>query len=213
MGSGSMREESANGGLAPDQIRPALDRVIGSSVFTASPRMQGFLRYVVEETLAGRGDEIKGYTLALEVFGRGGSFDPANDSVVRVEAARLRRTLAAYYGDEGIGDPIAIDVPKGGYVPIFRSREAPTVSPHSGAPPVHEKPAVAAAVEPRRRDWRRFAVAAAVILLLVAAGAAFSLRQPQPQTEAEEPAGAPPAELARPARPTIAVLPFVAAFG
>jgi adenylate cyclase len=210
-----MPEESANGGPAPDQIRAALGRVVGSSVFTASPRMQDFLRYVVEETLAGRGDEIKGYTLALEVFGRRGSFDPANDSVVRVEAARLRRTLAAYYGDEGVGDPIAIDVPKGGYVPIFRSRAASVVGPPSAAPPppVPEKPSAAAAVEPRRRDWRSIAAAAAVILLLVAAGAAFSLRQPQPKTEANRPPAASPTELARPARPTIAVLPFVAAFG
>ena len=73
-----MSEDLATGGPAPEQIRAALGRVAASAAFSASPRMQDFLRYVVEETLAGRGDEIKGYSLALEVFRRGDSFDPAN---------------------------------------------------------------------------------------------------------------------------------------
>jgi adenylate cyclase len=209
-----MPEQSANGGPAPDQIRAALGRVVGSSVFTASPRMQDFLRYVVEETLAGRGDEIKGYTLALEVFGRGNSFDPANDSVVRVEAARLRRTLSAYYGDEGGNDPIIIDVPKGGYVPAFRSRPPIALAPAPAAPlpmPKVDLQQPAPAVEPRRRTWPRFAAVGAAAVLLIVTALGFSWLQPQPNVET------PPVEvrteLVRPARPTIAVLPFVAAVG
>jgi len=205
-----MPEESATGSPAPDQVRAALGRVVASSVFTASPRMQAFLRYVVEETLEGRGDEIKGYTLALEVFGRGNSFDPANDSVVRVEAARLRRTLAAYYGDEGTGDAIVIDVPKGGYVPAFHLRPpAPKPVPAAPPPATPESAAPAAAAGPRR--WHRFAVVAAAAMLLVAAGAAFTRLPLRPEIKT-----APVeirAELARPARPAIAVLPLVAAFG
>ncbi len=131
-----MSEDSATGGLAPEQIRAALGRVAASAAFTASPRMQDFLRYVVEETLAGRGDEIKGYSLALEVFRRGDSFDPANNSVVRVEAARLRRTLTAYYDGEGRDDPVIIGIPKGGYVPDFQARSngASAPEPEPSAP-------------------------------------------------------------------------------
>src|SRR5262245_2096416 len=204
-----MPEESAIGSPAPDQVRAALGRVVASSVFTASPRMQAFLRYVVEETLEGRGDEIKGYTLALEVFGRGNSFDPANDSVVRVEAARLRRTLAAYYGDEGVGDTIVIDVPKGGYVPAFHMRPpaAPGPAPVVPSPPAASSDAPAApAAAPGSQRWWRFAIVAAVAVMLVGAAAAFSWHQLRPETKSS------PAEvrteLARPARPTVAVLPF-----
>src|SRR5262245_49145476 len=203
-----MPEESATGSPAPDQVRAALGRVVASSVFTASPRMQAFLRYVVEETLEGRGDEIKGYTLALEVFGRGNSFDPANDSVVRVEAARLRRTLAAYYGDEGSGDPIIIDVPKGGYVPAFRARPsaAPPQPPSDPVQaPLNGTPAVAK--QGRTKRWYVGAALVAVVAVMLAgAGVAFVWRQPAPRADNPPPAPSTEirAELASPARPTIA---------
>jgi TolB-like protein/Tfp pilus assembly protein PilF len=174
--------------------------------------MQSFLRYVVGEALEGRGEEIKGYTLALEVFGRGNSFDPANDSVVRVEAARLRRTLAAYYGDEGSGDTVIIDVPKGGYVPEFRLRPAPAPSPTSVVPPPEPGSNKSAPMqEPAPKRWRHVAIVAGVAGLLIAAAAAYSNLQLRPDTK--NPPMEVGAELARPARPTIAVLPFVAALG
>ncbi len=208
-----MSEDLATGGLAPEQIRAALGRVAASAVFSASPRMQDFLRYVVEETLAGRGDEIKGYSLALEVFRRGDSFDPANDSVVRVEAARLRRTLAAYYEGEGRDDPVVIGIPKGGYVPDFQARS-------NGASTPEQPPAQAAVpgVElPDRRPASTAATqrAALVVLAFVAlatllAGGVYWLGVGKDTT-------LPPLntrdELSRPARPTIAVRPFEATFG
>jgi adenylate cyclase len=201
-----MSEEPATGDLAPEQIRAALGRITASSVFAASPRMQNFLRYVVEETLAGRGGDIKGYTLALEVFGRGDSFDPANDSVVRVEAARLRRTLAAYYGDEGSADAVIIDVPKGGYVPAFQRR------PAAPGAPLPDHPVQPAAASDRTAAGPRTSVlvAAAIAILLIGAGAGLSWLYLRPGTD--EAAMSTQAELSRPARPTIAVLPFAAVF-
>jgi len=218
-----MSKEPATGGLASDEIRAALARVTGSSVFSASPRMQDFLRYVVEETVAGRGDEIKGYTLALEVFGRSGSFDPANDSVVRVEAARLRRTLAAYYGDEGIDDPVIIEIPKGGYVPFFQGKplRPPSVSSitnipaaiPAAAPLDTSEPASVTTATARSRgiDKRPHLLAAAAVVLLLVAGAGIYRWQIR-QSPDEGPVDT-RAELSRPARPTIAVLPFEAVFG
>lgn len=106
----------------PEEARAALARVLGSEEFVSSPRLADFLRYVVETTLAGRSDEIKGYTIAVEALGRPTTFDPQSDPIVRVEATRLRRALERYYTGAGAGDAIEIVIPKGAYVPLFRNR-------------------------------------------------------------------------------------------
>lgn len=81
--------------------------------------MREFLHFVVEETLAGNERQLKGFAIATEVFGRGKDFDAAHDPVERTQAGRLRRALVRYYLTAGGGDPIYIDMPKGGYVPVF----------------------------------------------------------------------------------------------
>ncbi|WP_311044393.1 adenylate cyclase [Rhizobium bangladeshense] len=95
-----------------------LERVISSPEFPGVGRAAAFLRYVVSETLAGRGNRIKAYSIAIEVFGRDTGFTQ-DDPVVRIEAGRLRRSLERYYLVAGQHDPIRIDIPKGGYVPTF----------------------------------------------------------------------------------------------
>ena len=91
--------------------------------FVKSERLRGFLTYVVVETLEGRADRLKGYTLGIEVFGREQDFDPAIDCIVRVEAGRLRSRLKSYYMEQGRDDPILIELPKGGYTPRWSVRE------------------------------------------------------------------------------------------
>jgi adenylate cyclase len=81
--------------------------------------LHGFLRFVVEKTLSGGTQGIKGYTVATEVFGRKADFDGAKDTIVRIQAGRLRRALERYYLTIGGQDPIRIDIPKGTYVPTF----------------------------------------------------------------------------------------------
>lgn len=107
-----------------DAIRAQLARVLRSTAFAHSQRRQKFLDYIVTETLAGRGGRLKGYTLAIEVFGRPESFDPGTDPLVRIEAGRLRDKLRAYYKGSGQSDPIRIDLPKGTYAPRFEVRDA-----------------------------------------------------------------------------------------
>jgi TolB-like protein len=109
---------------APDEIRSALERVLASRVFGAAERAKDFLRFVVEETLANRGDRLKGYTIAVEVFERPADFDSATDPLVRVEAGRLRRRLMEYYLSEGHEDGVRIELPRGGYQPQFRYSQA-----------------------------------------------------------------------------------------
>ena len=86
------------------------------------------LKYVVEQTLVGRADRIKGYTVATEVFGRRADFDQNIDPIVSIQAARLRRLLTGYYQDAGRQDQLRIDIPKGTYVPEFRRRQTQATS-------------------------------------------------------------------------------------
>ena len=88
--------------------------------------MKRFVDFIVTETVDGRGGDLKEYVIGVQVFGKEAGFDPRTDPIVRVQARRLRTRLARYYLDEGNGDEIVVDLPKGGYAPVFRTRdEAP----------------------------------------------------------------------------------------
>jgi hypothetical protein len=110
--------------LAPEEIEAQLDRVLASRLFTSAKSCSSFLRFVVKQTLAGQGYRIKESNVGVEVFGRAPGYDPGGDPVVRVRAGRLRARLRDYYASDGRLDPILIDLPKGGYVPVFHRREA-----------------------------------------------------------------------------------------
>jgi adenylate cyclase len=105
-------------------VREQLDRILKSGPFSQSRRRQRFLKYIVNEMLAGRGDRLKGYCIAQEVFDRSSAFDANVDPVVRVEAGRLRDRLREYYEGDGRSDPICIDLPKGTYTPQIEFRQA-----------------------------------------------------------------------------------------
>src|SRR5215207_7540554 len=131
---GSPAEAPAVAGPSPEAIRAQLERIVASPGFAVPERLRSFLRYVVEEALAGRADRIKAYTIAVEVFERDDTFDPQVEPVVRIEAGRLRRGLEHYYLTAGRGDPLLIEVPKGGYVPHFTERTAPAEDVAPGGP-------------------------------------------------------------------------------
>jgi adenylate cyclase len=103
----------------PEAVREELARIIASRDFDASDRNRRFLSYVVEETLAGRANRIKAYSIATSVFGRDESLDPQLDSIVRIEAGRLRRSLERYYLTSGGHSALRIVIPRGSYVPHF----------------------------------------------------------------------------------------------
>lgn len=109
--------ESVKPGTA--EIRSALEKVLSSESFAQAARLREFLRFIVEETLAGRGDRLKGYTIGTEVFEKPEDFDARSDPHVRVEAGRLRQRLADYYLSEGAADRVRIEVRRGSYRPEF----------------------------------------------------------------------------------------------
>ena len=128
-------------------VRDQLDRILQSRTFQQSRRRQRFLEYIVDETLAGRGERLKGYSIALAVFDRTETFDSNIDPVVRMEAGRLRDRLREYYETDGRGDLIRIDLPKGTYTPQFEFRHegAPQIAREKGRP-THEVSSTVASV-------------------------------------------------------------------
>ncbi len=132
---------------APEEaVRKQLNRVLASPGFGRNERLSRFLRFVVDRHLEGRDDELKESLIAIEVFGRKPDYDPKQDSIVRSEAARLRSRLVEYYAGEGSGDPVIIELPKGGYVPVLRHNPALTGEAETGSPAPAVRPGFAVAI-------------------------------------------------------------------
>jgi TolB-like protein len=170
-------------------IREELDRILKSGPFHPSRRRQRFLEYIVNETLAGRGERLKGYNIALEVFDRPETFDPAIDPLVRIEAARLREKLREYYGTDGQADPVRIELPKGSYTPQIEFRQQAASGTERD---------LAAGSNPSQTTTRtsvgsRAALITVILLALVAAFGAWQWWTPSPDL---------------PEKASVAVLPF-----
>ena len=115
-------------GVPAVEIKSELDRILRSRAFIQSHRIRRFLQFVVEESLLGQPHRLKEYLIGLEVFDRREAFDPRVDSIVRVEARRLRNKLEEYYRTEGQEDPVRVLLRKGSYIPIFEYRHSGTSS-------------------------------------------------------------------------------------
>ncbi len=108
---------------ATDPIRKQLDRILSSPGFARNERLSRFLQFIVQQAIDGKTDEIKESLVGIEVFGRAPGYDTRSDSVVRTEATKLRARLMEYYVGDGAADPVVIQLPKGGYTPVFGRKE------------------------------------------------------------------------------------------
>ena len=116
---------------APRPADDQLERILRSETFQKSDRLKRFLMFIVRETSAGRGAELKEYVIGVQVFRKEDSFDPRTDPIVRVQARRLRAKLVRYYREEGRADPTLIELPKGGYTPVIKRRDDTTAPKRS----------------------------------------------------------------------------------
>lgn len=107
-----------------EAISRQLSRILQSDGFARARRMRRFLEFIVEETVAGRAAQLCEYSIGISVFERDASFEPGLDPIVRNDARRLRNKLLEYYQLDHRQDQVVIDVPKGGYVPVFRRASA-----------------------------------------------------------------------------------------
>jgi serine/threonine-protein kinase len=110
---------AAGSAISADDVHDHLERILPTPGFRSSDSLRRFLRYTVEETLAGRGDQLKEYTIGVEALGRDPAFDPHRDTIVRVQARKLRERLAAYYAGEGRHEKWRIVYQPGSYAPSF----------------------------------------------------------------------------------------------
>jgi hypothetical protein len=107
------------GPISHQEIREELERILRSRHFAKARKKRRFLEFVCLEAVSGKGARLSEHVIGVEVYDRGPSFDPHEDSIVRVQAHDLRKALARYYEREGKNDPIRIELPPGNYVPVF----------------------------------------------------------------------------------------------
>jgi len=142
-----------------------VQRIIQSKAFRTSEVHRNLLQYLAEKSLSGNADSLKEYTVGLDVFAKPDSYDPRQESVVRMHVGRLRQKLAEYYRSEGLGDPIFVDVPKGGFKVTFETRA------------IRPEPAAAVPeVAPRRAGkWRAEIILGGLLAIAAACALVFGV--------------------------------------
>lgn len=121
-------EASCAAGWTRSSRKELIGRVVRSTSFARSERLSSLLAYVCDMTLKGRESELNEQRIGHAVFGRRPDYDSSNDGIVRTQASRLRHRLEEYFTGEGANEPVRIEIPKGGYVPIFREHHTPVVA-------------------------------------------------------------------------------------
>jgi malectin (di-glucose binding ER protein) len=168
--------------------RSELQAVLRSPLFARSPALTHLLSYLCEKTFAGETDQIKEYSVALDVFDRRDSFDQDTDSIVRVQANRLRKRLSEYYAGEAASHPIHITIPLGQYVPQFHRvadqdrAQTPQIDPGQSQSPVKES---------WLRDSRTVWFLSAFVIVVAALVTAVFLSRPRPTPQATNTATSP----------------------
>jgi hypothetical protein len=161
-----------------------LERVASSTPLKRSARLRDFLLYVGSHAVYHAGEELHEQQIGAAVFGRQPSYDTGSDNIVRVNATELRKRIDVYFAEEGRGEPLVFEIPRGGYTPVFRPREPDALDVLlenarllESAPlrPAPDVPTVAVAAEPLA-PVRSFptaliaGLAGSVVVLLVVVG-------------------------------------------
>src|SRR3982751_3392413 len=124
--------------LDPSKIQ--IQRIVSSKAFKTSEVHRNLLNYLADKSLGGEAHNLKEYTVGLDVFGKPASYDPRQESVVRMHVGRLRQKLTEYYRTEGIDDPVVVELPKGGFTLTFAPRPVADVpAPLPAAQPIRRK--------------------------------------------------------------------------
>jgi hypothetical protein len=160
--------------LELEALQSQIQRIVQSKAFRTSEVQRNLLNYLAEKSISGNADALKEYTVGLDVFAKPASYDPRQESTVRMHVARLRQKLAEYYRLEGVDDPVIVDLPKGGFKMTFEPR-----------PPERrlvEAPAIVEVPRPRYRREMMLAGACGVAITcaLLLAAAVWRLERSAP---------------------------------
>lgn len=144
--------------IGAETTQAQIQRILHSKALRTSEIHRNLLSYLAEKSLEGTAEGLKEYTVGLDVFAKPDSYDPRQESTVRMHVARLRQKLADYYRTEGADDPVIVDLPKGGFKLTFEQREV-------RQSPVPEQPAA----NGKRWRYKEIALAAGFVLAVVLA--------------------------------------------
>ena len=169
--------------------RAELQAVLQSPVFVRSPALSHLLSYLCEKTFAGETDQIKEYSVALDVFDRSDAFDQDTDSIVRVQANRLRKRLSEYYAAEGANHTIHVTIPVGQYVPLFQH-----VATEARGGTTTQASSETRAARPWYGDRFGIWVAGGLVIVVAALLLALFLAHPKPKPPSVSSFAQPPAE-------------------
>jgi hypothetical protein len=155
-----------------EERRAQVERVLGSNSFRSSEVLRKLLTYLAEKEASGEADQLKEYVVAIEGLGKPTSYDPQQNSTVRIQVGRLRQKLAEYYRTEGIHDPLLIDLPKGRFRLNYEQRPISTNEPARSIeiPEAIESPVPTPLIAPKKRSWRGVLLGSGAGLLLVLIG-------------------------------------------
>src|SRR5579875_1574469 len=112
-----------------DLLKEQVDRIVRSEEFRSAEVLRRLLQYLADKAAAGEADKLKEYVVAIEGLGKPASYDPQHNSAVRIQVGRLRQKLAEYYRNEGINDPLIVDLPKGRFRLVCEPRKHEPESP------------------------------------------------------------------------------------
>jgi hypothetical protein len=152
--------------LAGEQYRKLIKRIVASSEFQRATKQREFLLYVTDHKLSGSPENVTEALIGHRVYGRPATYDTGNDSIVRTEARTLRKRLERYFDAEGLDEPVIVEIPRGGYLPVFRPR---IESAPAAFAPVPAQDGLLSRIT--RRQWIWYGASAAT-----GAGAMFALR-------------------------------------
>ena len=152
--------EGLPGGISRYEVRDRLKHILLSRHFSKAKKKSRFLEFLCEQALSGTAEGLNEYAIGVDIYERGSDFDPHQDSIVRVQAHEIRKSLLAYYGEEGRDDRLRIDLPVGGYIPVFTriNEKSPVEAEDPGAP-------VASALVRRPSYWVMIGVTVCCSLL------------------------------------------------
>jgi hypothetical protein len=122
----AIAQDRSEGLDPPDAKTQLIARVVQSRLFSKAPKLRQFLLYVAEHSLNERLDLVTESYIGVEVFARRDSYSPGEDNIVRSYARTLRKRLEEYFATDGASEELVVDMPRGGYVLVFRKRDATT---------------------------------------------------------------------------------------
>lgn len=188
---GQMEDYDKTGPVGPEQERAELEAVLDSAVFRRAPNQSRLLRYLCERSLTNQAEPPKEHQIALEALGRSNDFDQRENSIVRVEAYRVRKKLQQYYQTEGRSHRLRITIDPGQYIPKFlwTGDERAPGEPHAVALRIQDdRLALPGSLIEKPRSGFRLAAGIIAIAILVALGVFFSRKLPRHAMPAASPA-------------------------